>query len=102
MPSATMTRVWNRVQGSRSSRAGTSVSMTTLASCIRVEHSRRQAVAPGGLISIMMRAIAILLYLALLLGPNAASAQTVPPVGPTQGGAARPGDARGSAEAGAV
>ena len=32
----------------------------------------------------MMRVIAILLYLALLLGPNAASAQTAPPNGPTQ------------------
>src|SRR5439155_3719165 len=89
MPSATMTRLWNRVQGSRSSRAGTSVSMTTLASCIRVEHSRRQAVAPGGLISAMMRAIAILLYLALLIDPSAASAQTPVPGGPTQAEAQR-------------
>jgi len=37
----------------------------------------------------MMRAIAILLYLALLLGTNAASAQTVPPGGPTQAEAQR-------------
>jgi len=37
----------------------------------------------------MMTAIAILLYLALLLGTNAASAQTVPPGGPTQAEAQR-------------
>ena len=37
----------------------------------------------------MMRAIAILLYLALLLGPNAAFAQTPPPGGPTRAEAQR-------------
>src|ERR1700716_1169636 len=84
MPSATITKVWNRVQGSRSSRAGTSVSMMTLASCIKIEHSRGRAVAPGGLISAMMRAIGILLLTLLLLGPTAASAQTAPAGGPTQ------------------